>query len=131
MSHVIAVVATLGTDLVIDLRRYDYLGTAQVGKMYYKACKLKVTAKQSGASKSTCNVAPIVVADGDDPPSAPTLSITGSAKGLTYLDSTLAPSVEIGQSYGPGHTPQVFKEIVATHLLITPVATGYVEIVVD
>jgi hypothetical protein len=131
MSHVITFTATTATDYVIDLRRFDQAGTALVGKNYWKACKIKVTAKQTGGAKSTCNVAPIIVNDGDDPPAAAPISLAASPKGLAILDSTLFPSVEIGQNYGPGYSSFVFKEIVGTHLLVTGTATGAVEIVVD
>lgn len=130
MSHVITLTATTATDYVVDLRRYDQAGTALVGKNYWKACKIKVTAKQSGGAKSTCNVAPIVVNDNDDPPAAAPISV-GGAKGLATLDSDLFPSVEIGENYSLGYSSNVFREVVATHLLVTGVATGYLEIVVD
>lgn len=130
MSHVISISPNVGTNYVVDLRRTDEVGTAPTGP-YYKACKLKVTSNQDGGAAAKCIVAPIIVADDASPPTPAGINVTTTAKGVAFLDSTLHPSVEMGQSFGPGYTPQVFREIVATHLMITPVAAGVVEIVVD
>lgn len=130
MSHVISIEATTGTNYVVDLRRTDQVGTAPTGP-FYKACKLRISAVQDGGAAAKAIVAPIIVADDAAPPSPAALTITSTPKSATWLDSTLHPYVEIGQSYGPGYSPNVFREIVATHVMITPSATGVIEIVVD
>lgn len=130
MSHLISIGAASSGTYVVDLRRTDQSGTAPTGD-YYKACKLRISSVQDGASKSTAVVAPIVVADGASPPAASAIALSTTAKAMTWLDSTLHPTVEIGQSYGPGYSAGVFKEIVATHVMINCSAAGVVEIVVD
>lgn len=132
MSHVISLATTGAINMVIDLRRVDQTGAVSGGG-FYKAVKLRCTAIQNGGAAAKFVIAPIVVADDATPPAATTLNVAQAAPLLctTLLDSTANQSIELGNAYSPGYTPNVFREIVATHVMVTHVAGGIIQIVVD
>lgn len=133
MSHVLSVGLNATENRVIDLRPCDASGVPQ-GAAYYHACKLRITGFPNGGTKTVVLAQPVAVADTASAPSAatvPAVPVSG-VNNTIALDSTLNPTVEWGMQYSLGYSPGVFKEQVATHLLLTCGSTAAtMQIVVD
>jgi hypothetical protein len=134
MSHMIAVGMATSSNLVIPLSRIDRSGAAIGPAGFFKAVRLQAFAQKTGGAAGQFVIAPIVVADGDTAPSAATLSTPGSSPtATTWLDSTANPLVTIGAQnvFTQGYRPDVYGEIVATHVMVTCLAAGGLQLVVD
>lgn len=136
MSHVLLQDLTASQAVVIDLRRRTGAASSTViGSDYYQAIKLGIRLNAYTATALRTVVYPLVLENGATPPAASTAiePATGNANGTMVLHSALNPEIEIGQSYGPGYSPSVFSEVVATHLLVVNkiAAAGQLVIAVD
>lgn len=125
MSHVITISPATASNVVVDLRPQDAAGTSQ-GPNYFHAVRVQINI--IGTSLRAI-VQPVHVNDTDAAPAAATLNPVG---GVANLSTASNPSITIGQQYGPGPQPGVFREPLATHLRITTLdPSALLQIIVD
>lgn len=109
---------------VIDLRKAGATGA------FNPVGYLKITALKGGAA-SVFYVKPVVVADGETAPSAPSASpapAAGSSDDWLLLVSDGVAERELGVPFARGYDQAVYGAPVATHLLVWCLAAGYLDV---